>query len=79
MAIKRPRSQVMKPITPPSIAEQLRAAIAASGRSARELAKAADVSNSLVTRFMNEPGKTINVDTAESLAKALGMHLLLKK
>lgn len=62
--------------TPPPIADQLREAIRASGRSYRELSKAADLSPALVSRFMNEPHKSINTETAEALARALGIKVL---
>lgn len=57
--------------TPPSIAEQLRAAIAASGMSLRQVAAKADVAPIVVSRLMN--GKTVTLETAEAIGRSLGM------
>ena len=62
--------------TPLSIAEQLRTAIRESGMSYRQLADKADVSNPLIAQFMTRPNKTITLESAEKLAKALGIKTL---
>ncbi len=61
----------MKPV-----ADQLRALIQAElnkGTSLREIARRADVAAPVVSRLMQ--GKTVTMETAESLAKALGKKL----
>lgn len=63
--------------TPKPIADQLREAIKASGRSFRDLAKAADLPHTSVTRFAQ--GSGITLDSAEALAKALGIRLTVAK
>lgn len=63
-----------KMTTPKPIAEQLREAIAASGLSLREVARRADVSPPIVSKFML--GGNINLTSAEAISKALGKGLL---
>jgi transcriptional regulator with XRE-family HTH domain len=57
--------------TPPPILDQLRAAVTASGLSLRQVAAKADVAPIVVSRLMN--GKTVTVETAESIGRGLGM------
>ncbi|OGT57699.1 MAG: hypothetical protein A3E01_02880 [Gammaproteobacteria bacterium RIFCSPHIGHO2_12_FULL_63_22] len=59
---------------PPTISDQLRAAIAASDLSRYEIAKRAGVANPVVYKFANGDGD-INLSVAGKLAAVLGMHL----
>lgn len=66
----------MPPMTTPKpIADQLREAIKASGMSLNALAKTADVPYASLHGFM--AGKSVKIETAEALGKALGMKSLL--
>ena len=60
--------------TPKPIADQLREAIKASGLSLNELAKKADSNAMSMSRFMR--GGSLKIETAEAIARALGMKSL---
>lgn len=55
------------------IAEQLRAAIQASGQSANEIAKATGVSQPTISRFLR--GEDMGIHRAAIIAKYLGLEL----
>ena len=62
--------------TPPDLAEQLRSLIQAEldkGTSLREIARRADVAPSAISAFLR--GKTLVLETAAALAKAIGKPL----
>lgn len=59
------------------VAEQLRRAAASSGRSVTHLAKDAEVDRRQLGRFLRRERKSCYVETAESLALALGYSLEL--
>jgi pantoate kinase len=64
--------------TPPPIAEQLRAALAkklATGATMQSVAKEADIAYSMVFNFHKNPAKKLQLETAEALARALGLQL----
>jgi len=66
--------------TPPSIAEQLRSAIRESGLSGNAIAKLADVSQAVLSKFMAEGStKTVNIETAQAIARAIGHDLKVIK
>lgn len=58
--------------TPTPIAEQLRAAIQSWTGTRQELADKADVSKAVIDKFMTTK-KSLNLDTAEALGRALGL------
>ena len=61
-----------------TVADQLRALIEAelkTGTSLREIARRADVAPSVLVNLSK--GKTVTIETAESLAKALGKPIRL--
>jgi hypothetical protein len=65
---------------PKSLADKLREAIRAElakGRTLNEIAKTADVKHSVTWRFMNDPNKTLTLETANALAKSVGIKLTL--
>jgi DNA-binding phage protein len=64
--------------TPKPIADQLREAIAASGKDMATLARMADVPYTSVHRFMVK-GASLKVETAEALVIALGLKLKITK
>ena len=62
------------------IAQQLRHAIRNSGMSGNAIAKAADVSQAVLSKFMAEDStKTLNIETAQAIAKAIGHDLQVVK
>lgn len=63
--------------TPKPVADQLREAIKESGLSLNALAKAADVPYASVHAFVNKPGKTVTIETAVALAKALRVKIVI--
>ena len=66
--------------TPPPIAEQLRTAIRESGLSGNAIAKSADVSQAVLSKFMATGStKTINIETAQAISRAIGYDLKLAK
>lgn len=65
--------------TPKPIADQLREAIKASGMSVKELATKADIAYSAVHGFVNNPNKRLQLETAEALAKAIGLEMAIRK
>ena len=71
----------MKRMTiPVDVAQQLREAIKASGMNAQQVAKAADVAQAAMYRFMAEGStKTLNLSTAQAVALAIGYELRLTK
>lgn len=70
-----PRMTIPKPL-----ADQLREAIRKTGRSQYELAKVADVSQAVLSKFLAENStKTLTLETAESIARAIGYDLRLTK
>jgi DNA-binding phage protein len=62
---------------PRKIAVQLREAIRKSGLELPEIARRADVPYTSVYRFTNKEG-SLRLETAESIATALGIALTLK-
>ncbi|HVX16234.1 MAG TPA: helix-turn-helix transcriptional regulator [Pirellulales bacterium] len=56
--------------------DQLKAAIAASGRSVNELAKAAGVPQPVLQRFVSGSQDSIRLDTANKLGDVLGLTLV---
>lgn len=61
---------------PQDLANQLRDAINSSGMTRQALADKADVSKQVLDKFMTIPGKTITLETAEKIGRALGMKSL---
>jgi plasmid maintenance system antidote protein VapI len=59
---------------PPTISEQIREAIIKSGRSAYELADAAGVDRSVLSRFLSAK-RSITLDTVDRLAEELKLRL----
>lgn len=68
MAAKRPKAE------PPTLSDQLRAAIAESGLSHYRLAKETGVSQPIITRFANGT-RGISLETAGRIAGYFGMRL----
>ncbi len=60
------------------ISEQLRESILAASMSRYSLAKKADVSEAVLSRFVNRK-RTITVETAAKIARVLGLELRSKK
>jgi predicted transcriptional regulator len=64
---------------PKTLADKLRAAVQAeidTGRSLRDIAKAADVTAPVITKFMQ--GSDIRISTVEALAKAVGVEIITR-
>jgi plasmid maintenance system antidote protein VapI len=68
MAAKRTK------VTPPTLSEQLRAAIVASGLSHYRLAKETGVSPPIITRFANGT-RSISLETADRIVAYFQMNL----
>lgn len=68
MAAKRTKA------APPTLSEQLRAAIVESGLSHYRLAKETGVSQPIITRFVNGT-RSISLETADRIAGYFGMTL----
>lgn len=66
----------MPPKVPPTLDESLRQAIRDSGLSANQLARATEVPQPTITRFLN--GADMKLSTASRLAAYLGLHLIEK-
>lgn len=60
------------------VADQLRTAIAASDLTPSEIARRSGVSRSFLSRFISGE-RGISLESAEEVAAALGMRLLVKK
>lgn len=61
---------------PKTVTDQLRDAVRLAiknGRTLNEIAVTADISHSVAWNFMNNPSKTLTLETAHSLAKSLGI------
>jgi DNA-binding phage protein len=64
-----------KTARPPMIDDQLREAIAASGRTHSDIGRAAGVNPGMILRFMARE-RTLRLDTAGKIAAALGLRLM---
>jgi transcriptional regulator with XRE-family HTH domain len=69
----------MSQTTPPSIAEQLRAAIRESGMTYQQIAEKAFVGKPTISAYMSRLDKDLNTATAEKIAKAIGFRLVIRK
>lgn len=63
---------------PPTIAAQLRAAVADSGLSQYRIAKETGISQPIITRFVNGD-RDMSLENAGKLADFLGLHLVKRK
>lgn len=64
-------------MTPTDLAERIREAIRASGKSANQLAAASTVDKGIITRFLRGE-RSVTVETAGRLLAALGCEVELK-
>jgi ribosome-binding protein aMBF1 (putative translation factor) len=69
-----PARRPLLPAAPNSLSEALRKAIRSSGKSVYQLAKAADVSQIVVSRFLSGQ-RDIRMETADRLAGVLGLKV----
>jgi transcriptional regulator with XRE-family HTH domain len=64
--------------TAKQIADRLRSAIEKDPRTQQQIADACELSKPLISKFMSDKDKAINLDTACRLADGLGLKLTLK-